>query len=31
MLKLVVWWLEFLTADHEVSGSISDFAMGIFA
>jgi hypothetical protein len=30
MIKLVVWWAEFLTADREVPGSIHGFAMGIF-
>jgi hypothetical protein len=28
--KPVVWWLEFLTTDHDVSGSIPGSAMGIF-
>jgi hypothetical protein len=31
MLKLVVWWAEFLTAGHEVPGAIPGFAMGIFS
>jgi hypothetical protein len=28
--SLVVWWLELLTTNHEVPGSISGSAVGIF-